>query len=91
MSREDDKNIQRQELARRREAKRLERERQIKKLKIMLAICVVSFVLIVGAFVLFDRSGVVTMLASLVGLFSCFREKKSTEKKKYKGDTFALD
>jgi len=51
----------------------------------------VSFVLIVGAFVLFDRSGVVTMLASLVGLFSCFREKKSTEKKKYKGDTFALD
>ena len=51
----------------------------------------VSFVLIVGAFVLFDRSGVVTMLASLVGLFSCFREKKSTEKKKYKGDTFALE
>ena len=51
----------------------------------------VSFVLIVGAFVLFDRSGVVTMLASLVGLFSCFREKKSTEKKNYKGDTFALD
>ena len=58
MSREDDKNIQRQELARRREAKRLERERQIKKLKIMMAICVVSFVLI--------AAGVVALIIRLV-------------------------
>ena len=47
MSREDDKNIQRAELARRREAKRLERERQIRQMKIKLVICMVLFVLIV--------------------------------------------